>query len=171
MKQWSTLAAIAGLILFAACGRRPVDNTVVWSELRSFDHQAERAEARVNAGADAEELEAVSRTLEASARALLASGVPPNVISRSEVDARLADIQDLLGALEEEPGAPDVLKAFHPVVHDLMVAAGMPHVHDHAHGDACCPHDAPEKESEPDHHHGRGHSHDPDHEHAPGYEH
>jgi ABC-type nickel/cobalt efflux system permease component RcnA len=169
MKQLSTLSVLAGLVLFAACGRKPVDDTVVWSELRSFDFQAERAEARVNAGVDADELEAISKSVIASAKALLDSGVPPNVVSRSEVDARLEDIRDLLGALEEEPGAPDVLKAFHPVVHDLMVAAGMPHVHDHAHEGDCCPHDEPD--SEHDHHYDRGHGHDPDHEHAPGYEH
>lgn len=147
------LGVVAGLIVLGGCGRQPVTETVEWSELRGLDHQAERAEARVDAGADAEELEALSHAVIAAARALLDSGVPANVVSRSAVEARLQDVRDLAGALEEDPGAADVLKAFHPVVAELMEAAGMPHVHDHDHG-----HDH-------DHEHGHEHNHDHDHDH------
>ncbi|MCC5842842.1 MAG: hypothetical protein JJU05_01190 [Verrucomicrobia bacterium] len=162
MKSRNMLSLVAGLVLLGAC-RQSVTDTVEWSELKGMDYQAERAEARVEAGADAEELEAVSEAVIAAARALLDSGVPANVVSRSAVDARLKDVKDLLGALEEDPGAADVLKAFHPVVAELMHAAGMPHVHDHGHGQ--------DHGHDHDHGHGHGHEHDHDHDHEHGHSH
>ncbi len=153
MKSLQRVMMVAGLVLLGAC-RQSATDTVEWPALKGMDYQAERAEARVDAGADAEELEAVSEAVIAAASVLMDSGVPANVASRSAVDARLEDVRDLLEALKAEPGSADVLKAFHPVVAGLMDAAGMPHVHEHT-GHACC--------DGHDHDHDHGHDHDHDH--------
>lgn len=160
MKCVFRLPMIATLLFLAACGRQHRHHPPVeWPALHAFDHEAERAEARVDAGADEAERHALSRALLAAGDILLDSPIPANVLSRSAVEARLQDVRDLLELLQTEGPSPDLLKAFDPVAHALMDAAGVPHVHehDHAHG-----HDhAPDHESshgrdpddEPGHHH------------------
>lgn len=154
MKSVKGICVIAGLLLLGACGGRSGFGSVEWPELKAFDHQVEQAEARVDAGADAEERSVLAQALKADGEALLASRIPSNVTSRAIVEARLQDIRDLLVELESNESSADVFKAFHPIVEGLMEAAGMPHVHDHDHDHG------------QDHDHDHDHNHDGDHGHA-----
>lgn len=144
---------LTALLLFvSACGptestgSQSSGETVDWPALKTLDHQVIEMEALMNMENTADLLaQQVGRVL-GTMSTLQAGGVPANVKQPELVEQKMEELRAL--ALEIQQSADNLgeapLAALHPLVADVMEAAGMPHVHD---------------EHEHDHHHDHDHDH------------
>lgn len=135
----------------ASEGTESAEKTVTWPELTQLDAVVIRAARSANAGDIAAVSESRPDLLEAG-RAVSAPTIPSNAADRQRVQALLADLTSLIDSLADEPDDETlvaIVLGLHPVIENLMEAAGMPHVHmdegaehdhdsdhhDHDHGD------------------------------------
>ncbi len=107
------------------------DQPVSWPELARFDEVAYRADGLARAGDLASVRESLSGLLKAG-EAVTPVTVPPDVADPQQVETILADLHNLVEGLsseldDESLGA--LVLGLHPVIENLMRAAGMPHIH------------------------------------------
>lgn len=129
--------AVAGLtlcllsILFS-CSRAKGDEAAVeWPELAAFDELAYLADGHVRTQ-DLGAVEAARIELLTVGRTVTAATIPANVADRKRVEATLSDLTGLIEGLSEDPDEEtlsSLVLGMHPVIEELMKAAGMPHVH------------------------------------------
>lgn len=118
---------------FWSCSRRPPPNPAdLWPELIALDVAAERAEHRIHAGVDQEELIELADQLDFFTLRLLASKPPIEMPQPERVRTRLDDLSRLRDdLLRTQPPEPNLMLGFHPIAADLLQAAGIPHIHHH----------------------------------------
>lgn len=127
-----TLPGIACLLMgFASCQK---SGTVVWPELTALDAKAEMAEGLTEQH-DFKGMRALVPQLQPAAMKVVESGIPPNAADPAATAELQNDLKDLASRLGEAAKLPDaelesLLASVHPVVEQLMLKSGMPHVHD-----------------------------------------
>ena len=107
---------------------------VVWPELSALDSLAERAEGLVEKH-DVKAMRTFVPGLAASAGKLVAKPVPANAADPAATELLRSDLKDLMSKLADPAKLSDAdLESFvagvHPIVEQLMVKSGMPHVHE-----------------------------------------
>ncbi|MFG0258508.1 MAG: hypothetical protein ACF8GE_11460 [Phycisphaerales bacterium JB043] len=118
------------------------DKPVSWPELAHLDEAALHAAGHARAGELTSLREELPELLEAG-RAVSPSSVPSNASDPQRVQALLVDLASLIESLASEPDDESLVamvQGLHPVIENLMEAAGVPHVHanddhDHDHGE------------------------------------
>ncbi len=126
------LLLLGGLPALQSCGDSGApESTVAWPELVAFDELAYQADGFARTE-DLAALASCQEPLLALGREVTAETIPDDAADVRQVETVLGDLQSVIEALgrEEEPAqaAPLVL-GLHPVIEELMKAAGMPHVH------------------------------------------
>ncbi|MEO0662743.1 MAG: hypothetical protein AAFZ87_14495, partial [Planctomycetota bacterium] len=104
---------------------------MVWPELVRFDEIAYVADGHARTG-DFDAVAGARAELLDAGRALTATTIPANVADRAQVEAFLADLTGLVDGVSDEPDPESMgtlVLGMHPVIEELMKAAGMPHVH------------------------------------------
>lgn len=118
------------LVCLACSGGGNPGEPVSWPELVEFDEVAYLADGQARIGDFVAVLEARA-TLQEVGLVLTPGTIPPNVADRKQVEMILSDLISLIdgveGATEEELAT--LVLGMHPVIVELMKAAGMPHVH------------------------------------------
>ena len=108
------------------------EETVSWPELAHFDELSYRAEGMARVG-DFEELKAVYPELLKAGQAVNKESMPANSKKPQEVEQLLTDLMSLVEGLSQEDLEDDTMKqlvlGLHPIIADMIKAAGMPHLH------------------------------------------
>lgn len=137
-RQTRTLPLIGASFLLALClllhscgDSSESAEPVTWPELVAFDEIAYVADGHARTQ-DLEAVAAAREELLAAGRKVTAATIPVNAADPRQVETTLGDlaglIEGLSGDVDEEAQATLVL-GMHPVIEELMEAAGMPHVH------------------------------------------
>lgn len=127
-----TLLALGWIVLgFTACQK---GGSVVWPELSALDEKAEKAEGLVEKH-DFKAMRALVPELQPAAIKLVASAVPANAANPAATAELKDDLKDLTGRLADISKLSDadletLLAGVHPIVEQLMLKSGMPHVHE-----------------------------------------
>ncbi|MEM6569817.1 MAG: hypothetical protein AAF957_15510 [Planctomycetota bacterium] len=131
----SGVFSLLGLCLVAICSACSTGegggDAVFWPELAEFDELAYRADGLVRTD-DLAAVEGSLAELLASGRAVTVASIPSNAADPKQVEAMLTDLTSLIEGLADEPDEDSMqtlVLGLHPVIENLMKAAGMPHVH------------------------------------------
>ena len=128
----STLLAFAWIVMsLSACQKAGV---VVWPELSALDEKAEKAEGLTERH-DFKAMRALVTTLQPAAARLVKSAVPANAANPAATAELKNDLKDLTTKLDDVSKLSDaelesLLAGMHPIVEQLMLKSGMPHIHE-----------------------------------------
>ena len=128
---WIPLAAAALALGFAQCSK---EQPVVWPEVSALDAVAEKAEGAVERK-DIKAMRALIQDLKPAAAKVATSSLPGNTASPAAVLELVGDLKDLMTKMEKPDALSDadlgaLLAGVHPIVEQLMLKSGMPHVHE-----------------------------------------
>ena len=129
--HWITLAAAALALGFTQCRK---EQPVVWPEVSALDAVAERAEGAVERK-DTKAMRVLVQDLKPAARKVVTSPLPGNTANPASVVELVGDLKDLMTKMEKPDALSDadlgaLLAGVHPIVEQLMLKSGMPHVHE-----------------------------------------
>ena len=130
-----TFIALAWIAMgLAACNK---GGPVAWPELSALDIMAEKAEGLTEKH-DFKGMRALVPELQPAAAKLAASPIPANAANPDATAELQSDLKDLTGRLADASKLSDeelqtLFAGIHPIVEQLMVKSGMPHVHEAPH--------------------------------------
>ena len=123
------------VLVMSSCNQKGADgNTapVVWPELNTFDELAYRADGVARTG-DSDALKELLPALVEAGKSVSVDTVPSNTAAPTQVENILGDLNGLVDALSvqslEDDALFDLVLGLHPVIENLIEAAGMPHLH------------------------------------------
>ena len=125
------LLLLFGLFVSACGGEEAAEEAVSWPELVAFDEIAYVADGYARTGDLSAVVSARTELLE-TGRLVTTATIPSNAADRSQVEATLGDLRSLVEGLagdQDEEALSSLVLGMHPVIEELMKAAGMPHVH------------------------------------------
>ena len=128
----STLPALAVVLLgLTHCHKSSV---VSWPELASLDATAEKAEGLCETH-NTKGIRALLPELIPAGAALAGSAIPANAAQPAATAEILNDLKDLLsklgdGAKLQDSDLEPLVASIHPIVEQLLITSGMPHIHE-----------------------------------------
>ncbi len=125
------LLLLLGFLVSACDGQGAADGAVAWPELAAFDEIAYVADGHARTG-DLSAVASARVQLLETGRLITIATIPSNAADRSQVEATLGDLRSLIDGLaaeQDEEALSSLVLGMHPVIEELMKAAGMPHVH------------------------------------------
>lgn len=157
MRNFNWFALSLSLVLFtSACSQNPesegTTNTdvVQWEALSELDELAVHLEGYVEDN-DLEHVRGHVEELQTTGQTVVEGPVPENVKNPEKVKQIQTDLKNVMDNMTNELISDDqmlssLILSLHPIVENLMEAAGVPHVHEH--------------DDEHDHDDEHGHDHD-----------
>ena len=132
MKAWCFCLAACSLVF--SLSAPAADAVVRWSSLKKLDELAEQCEA-LSEQKNTAALRKIAPEVKAAALVVAKDAVPGNAAKPAEVKVLQGDLKNLADAITDpstQNGAEltTILAGVHPIVENLMEAAGMPHVHE-----------------------------------------
>jgi hypothetical protein len=130
----ATLLTAFACVVLAACGGSD-SSTVKWPALSKLDEATHRLGAAADS-APKDEFVAAMKEWSDAAFAAASDKAPANVANKERVALLQRDLNSLAKSATTADAMPDefgrkMAKGLQHAVHDLMDAAGMPHVHAH----------------------------------------
>ena len=128
------------LLLLTIVPAKAEDQVVKWPSLKKLDDLAERCEA-LSEKKDVGGLRKIAAEVKSAAKTVAGEAVPQGAKEPGQVKVLQEDLKSLadsIGDADKQDGEElsAILAGIHPVVEQLMAAAGMPHVHEEKEGAA-----------------------------------
>jgi len=129
--SWNILAATALALGIAQCRK---EQPVIWPEVSALDGLAEKTEGAVERK-DIKAMRALLPELRPAGAKVVAGKLPGNAANAAAVAELVGDLKDLMTKMEKPESLSDgdlegLLAGVHPIVDQLMLKSGMPHVHE-----------------------------------------
>ncbi|MBK1883766.1 hypothetical protein JIN85_15210 [Luteolibacter pohnpeiensis] len=135
---------LAVVVFFCLASIGFSEEVVKWPNLRKLDEVAEKCEA-LSEIKDIKALRNIATTAKLASEAVEKDKIPANAKDPHKIKTLQSDLKSLTDLLDhpatqDGEEVMDLLAGIHPIVEQLMEAAGMPHVHEakpqQNHGDA-----------------------------------
>ncbi len=129
--SWIIPAAASLMLGLCQCQKA---GPVVWPEVSALDELAEKAEGLAEQK-DLKGMRSLAPALRPIGMKVVEDPVPSNVQNPAAVAQLLHDLKDLMTKLDKPEALSDadlqvLVAGVHPIVEELILKAGMPHVHE-----------------------------------------